>query len=127
MCCDKKLIGISLAIGLMITLLTSFSINTYMVGEFPDIYVVSLPILGVSYSGHPLPWVRQVVYPGAQKEIVLVNLVVDIIFWSGLLLLAMIFNVKSKKGIKFKRLRTKVSKKVKHRKKRKPKRRKKRR
>ena len=79
---EKKLFVFSILIGLGITLLSSVLINNVVIGEFPDIRFVSIPMLGVSYWGYPLPWMKQVVYPGAVKEPIWSHLVIDVVYWS---------------------------------------------
>ena len=120
----RNLIIFSLVIGLILTFLSAFSINTYVIGEFPNIRFVSIPILGVKYSGHPMPWTRQVVYPGAQIEIIMSHLIIDLIFWVGMIVLLKTFydgSVKSRKSRR-KKPKRKTKQNAKRRTKRKPKR-----
>jgi hypothetical protein len=81
---EKKLLVFSILIGLGITLLSSVLINNVVIGEFPDIRFVSIPMLGVSYWGYPLPWMKQVVYPGAVKEPIWSHLVINVAYWAFL-------------------------------------------
>ena len=74
--------------GLALTLATSLVPNTGVIGEFPDVRFVPVPLLGVSYWGSPLPWLKQVVYPGAPRQLVWPNLLADVAFW--VLLLAVV-------------------------------------
>ncbi|MFH1623394.1 MAG: hypothetical protein ABIA12_02675 [Candidatus Aenigmatarchaeota archaeon] len=71
--------------GLALTIVTSLVPNTGVIGEFPDVRFVPVPMLGVSYWGSPLPWVKQVVYPGAPRQLVWPNLLADVLFWAALL------------------------------------------
>jgi len=124
----RNLIIFSLVIGLILTFLSAFSINTYVIGELPNIRFVSIPILGVKYSGHPLPWTRQVVYPDAQIEIIMSHLIIDLIFWVGMIVLLKTFydgSVKSRKSRRKKpkrKSKRKTKRSAKRRTKRKPKR-----
>ena len=67
--------------GVGIAMLTALVPNAGVIGEFPDVRFVSIPMLGVSYWGSPLPWLKQVVYPGAPKQLIWPNLLADIAFW----------------------------------------------
>jgi hypothetical protein len=87
MCVDRDTIILSFVIGLVITLLTSILTNNIIIGEFPNIRFVSIPIIGVVYYGYPLPWLKQVVVPGAMREIIWIHFVVNIVYWWGLLVL----------------------------------------
>jgi len=66
----------SLITGIIITLITGF---------FPNVFLI-----GVSYWGYLLPWTKQIVYPGAPFEILWINFIVDIIIWSVLVYLTLI-------------------------------------
>lgn len=68
-------------IGVGVTILTMMVPNAGVIGEFPDVRFVSVPLLGVGYWGSPLPWLKQVVYPGAPKQLIWPNLLADIVFW----------------------------------------------
>jgi len=92
MCLNKKIAIKSLLLGLVITFVTGVFVNTNIIGEFPDIEITTEPWVRVSYRGYILPWIRQVVYPGAPQEIVLANLVMDIVIWT-LIALAVLFLV----------------------------------
>ncbi len=109
---DKKLLVYSIVLGLLITLVSSFLINSYVIGEFPDVQFVSIPIVGVSYHGHPLPWIRQIVYPGAEREIIWSHLAMDLIIWTILVFLLK-KNYKGKNAKSIQRIRSKVSGKLK--------------
>ena len=113
---DKKLLAYSVVIGLLITLASSFFINNYVIGVFPDIQFVSIPIVGVAYYGHPLPWMRQVVYPGAEREIIWYHLIIDMIFWIALILLLKKSYFKGKKSKRIGRLKSRAKKKLKRKK-----------
>jgi len=82
---SKRFLPFLLLAGLALTVATSLVPNTGVIGEFPDVRFVSVPMLGVSYWGQPLPWVKQVVYPGAPLEVVWPNLLADVAFWVMLL------------------------------------------
>lgn len=83
----RDVIFFSLVIGLLVTLLTSFIINNTVIGEFPNLSFVSIPMVGVSYWGYPLPWLKQVIYPGQMKEPILTHLAIDVAYWAGLVLM----------------------------------------
>ena len=73
----------SIVCGALITLLTGLLRNT------PEMLV------GAEHYGYPLPWLRQIVYPGAPLEVppeYFLNLVVDIVVWAlivGIVLLVL--------------------------------------
>jgi|GEM_PF-1865219 len=90
----RKSIIFSLVVGLALTFLTSFLINNVVIGEFPNIRFVSLPIIGVNYWGYPLPWLKQVVYPGELKVPIWSHFVIDIAYWTGLVLIIKVFYLK---------------------------------
>jgi len=93
MCCGekpKKIVAFSVLIGLIITLFTSLFVNADVIGEFPKVRFVSIPMLGMSYWGLPLPWLRQVVYPGATKQVIWAHFIVDLIFWIAVVFAAKI-------------------------------------
>jgi len=94
MCVSKKTVVYSFFIGLAITLLTSLFVNNTVIGEFPNIRFVSIPMLGISYWGYPLPWLKQVVYPGATKEPIWIHFIVNVLYWSGLVLIIKAFYLK---------------------------------
>ena len=50
-------------------------------------------LLGVAYWGYPLPWIKQVVYPGAPKVIIWHFFVLDWLIWMGLSL-AVLYGIK---------------------------------
>lgn len=81
MCC-RKVALFALAAGIALTALTALGPNTSVIGEFPDVRFVDIPLLGVGYWGGPLPWLKQVVYPGAPKVVVWPNLLADVAFWA---------------------------------------------
>jgi hypothetical protein len=76
MCKEYKTPIYSILAGLLITLIT---------GLFPNVF-----LLGISYFGYFLPWLRRTAYAGASLEVVWVNLFVDIVIWSVLLYLAIV-------------------------------------
>jgi hypothetical protein len=78
---DRK-IAFSILIGLVVTTVSGMWINTSVVGELPDVQLVSEPLLGVSYWGFLFPWLKQVVYPGAVKSVIWQNFIADVFFWS---------------------------------------------
>jgi hypothetical protein len=100
MCVERKMITFSVLLGLVITVATSLFVNTYVIGEFPNIRFVSLPIVGVGYWGLPLPWMKQIVYPGAVKEIMWTHFIVDAIFWIGAVLVVKMSYLSMVKGKK---------------------------
>ena len=78
----KRRIAFSILIGLVVTSVSGLMSNQSIIGELPNARVVSTPILGVSYWGYVLPWLRQVVYPGAAKTVMWLNFAADVIIWS---------------------------------------------
>jgi len=87
MCVEKRAILRSSVIGLLLTLLTYFMYNSVIVGEFPYIMLASEPMVGAGYWGYPLPWVKQIVYPGAVKQVIWSHFVLNIAYWSVLVLI----------------------------------------
>jgi len=68
----KLVIG-SVVGGILITLLSGLLRNTPAM------------LVGAEHYGYPLPWLRQVVYPGAPLEVppeYYLNLVVDVVVWA---------------------------------------------
>lgn len=82
----RKTLIYSVLIGLSITLLSSLITNNTVIGEFPDITFVSIPMLGVSYWGYPLPWMKLIIYPGEVKEPIWIHFIIDIVYWTVLIL-----------------------------------------
>ena len=76
MCKQYKIPIYSILTGIIITLLTAL---------FPNVF-----LLGVSYWGYLLPWLRQLVYPGSKLEIIWVNFFVNILIWSVILYMALL-------------------------------------
>jgi len=76
MCKQYKIPIYSILTGIVITLITGF---------FPNVF-----LLGVSYWGYLLPWAMRTVYPGAPFEILWINFIVDIIIWSVLIYLTLL-------------------------------------
>lgn len=107
----KKVLIFSLLVGLAVTLLTYPLINSVVIGEFPNIRFVSLPIMGVSYWGYPLPWMKQIVYPGAMRELIWSHLVIDITYWTGLVLVVKVYYLKQIR-VRQIRVKEKLAKKV---------------
>ena len=68
----KRLILPSLILGGILTILS---------GIFPN---VTLGLLGVAYWGYPIPWIRQVVYPGSPRVILWHFFVLDWLIWMAL-------------------------------------------
>ncbi|NIM47585.1 MAG: hypothetical protein GTN40_05525 [Candidatus Aenigmarchaeota archaeon] len=83
MCKQYKIPICSLLTGIIITLITGF---------FPNVF-----LLGVSYRGYLLPWMRSVVYPGAPFEILWIYFLTDIIIWTVLIYLALLSVQEEKK------------------------------
>ena len=71
----------SVLLGLIVTLASGFCINQNVVGELPDVRFVAEPWVGVDYRGFALPWISQIVYPGAQKQVLWPNFAADVIIW----------------------------------------------
>jgi hypothetical protein len=88
-------------------MLTALVPNTGAIGEFPDVRFVSIPMLGVSYWGSPLPWLKQVVYPGAPKQLIWPNMLADIVFWVVVVAVAKLFWLKVLAKPKIRRRRAK--------------------
>ncbi len=82
MCKQYKIPIYSILTGIILTLITGF---------FPNIFLI-----GITYWGYLLPWMSQIDYPGAPLEIIWINLLVDIIIWSMLIYLALV-NVEEEK------------------------------
>ena len=83
MCKQYKIPIYSLLTGIIITLITGF---------FPNVFLV-----GVSHWGYLLPWMRRVVYPGAPFEILWIYFISDIIIWAVLIYLALLSVQEEKK------------------------------
>jgi hypothetical protein len=94
MCCCRKVALFALVAGVALAALTAMAPNTGVIGEFPDVRFVSIPLLGVSYWGGPLPWLKQVVYPGAPREVVWPNLLADIAFWAVVVAVTKLFCIR---------------------------------
>jgi len=92
---EKKMIAFSVLLGLAITVVTSFFANTCVIGEFPNVRFVSIPLIGVGYWGFPLPWLKQIVYPGATKEIIWSHFIIDLLFWIAVVFVAKLFYFKT--------------------------------
>lgn len=78
---DERSPMVGLMIGMVSMLITSQIYNMSVIGEFPVVRFVSIPLLGVGYWGIPLPWLKQVVYPGSPKEVIAANALSDMAFW----------------------------------------------
>lgn len=75
----------SVLVGVLVTLVSGFLFNPFVVGDFPNIRVVSEPLMGVGYWGYLLPWLKQVVaWPIPPRTIIWQNLVIDLILWSAI-------------------------------------------
>jgi len=75
-----RVVLLTVIIGVAITVLSGLVSNT------------PAGLVGAVHYGYPLPWLHQVVYPGAPIEVDPVILMVDIAVWSvvgGLVLLLM--------------------------------------
>jgi hypothetical protein len=70
----KKEVIVSIIIGAIVSLLTGL-INT-----------TPSKLVGVGYWGFPIKWVKQIIYPGAPKEILWIHFIENTIIW-----IAMIF------------------------------------
>jgi len=97
---SKRILPFLLLAALALTLVTSAVPNTGVIGEFPDVRFVDVPMLGVSYWGQPLPWLKQVVYPGAPTQLVWPNLLADVVFWALLLAVVKVLLMKALAGPK---------------------------
>lgn len=120
---EKKAIAFSVFLGLLITVATYFLYNSYVIGEFPNVRFVSIPLIGVGYWGFPLPWLKQIVYPGATKEIIWSHFIIDLLFWIAVVFVAKLFYLTHIKGVKLKRPRRAKRRKRKPKRKRRPRRR----
>jgi len=94
MCCIRKVALFAIVVGVALTALTAMAPNTGVIGEFPDVRFVSIPLLGVGYWGGPLPWLKQVVYPGAPRAVVWPNLLADVAFWAVVVAVTKLFCIK---------------------------------
>jgi hypothetical protein len=65
-----KILALALGLGVLATSLTGLINNT------PE------GLVGAVHYGYPLPWLYQVVYPGAPMQVDAVILLVDIAIWS---------------------------------------------
>jgi len=82
----------ALVVAVALSYVSGFFRNLYMHGTFPFVMVVADPVPGISYWGHPLPWLSEDVVPmPPPKEVIWQNLAADVVFWFlivlGLLLL----------------------------------------
>jgi hypothetical protein len=73
---EYKLTIYSILTGILITLITAL---------FPNVF-----LLGVSYWGYFLPWIKKIVYPGAPIEIMWINFFANIVIWSVFMYLTFI-------------------------------------
>jgi hypothetical protein len=99
MYCGRKTLAISAAFGILMTAASSLFLNTQVIGEFPDLIFVSIPMIGFSYWGFPLPWLKVVDYPGAASDVIGTHLLLDAVFWSVLTLLLAV-GLERMRGIK---------------------------
>jgi len=65
-----EIVGWSTVIGVILTAFTGFCRTPF------------LGLIGVSYWGFPFAWLKQVVYPGAPKEVIWQGLLLDVITWT---------------------------------------------
>lgn len=72
----------ALLIGLVITAVSGISLNSNIVGELPNVLFVTEPLLGVSYWGYMLPWLKQIVYPGEARRVIWQNFAADAVLWT---------------------------------------------
>ena len=66
----SRLLALALGLGILVTGLTGLINNT------PE------GLVGAVHYGYPLPWLYQVVYPGAPMQVDTVKLLVDVAIWS---------------------------------------------
>jgi len=66
----SRLLALALGLGVLATGLTGLINNT------------PAGLVGAVHYGYPLPWLYQVVYPGAPMQVDSVILLVDIAIWS---------------------------------------------
>ena len=76
MCKQYKIPIYSILTGIILTLITGF---------FPNVFLI-----GITYWGYLLPWMSRIDYLGAPLEIIWINLLADIIIWSMLIYLALV-------------------------------------
>lgn len=100
MCMRKKMIAFTVLLGFLITVATSLVPNMYVIGEFPYVKCISTPVVGVGYWGVPLPWMKQVVYPGAPKQIIPSHFILDVVFWIVIVFVIKLFYLTVIKGQK---------------------------
>ena len=77
----------SFLLGTLLTFLLGQLMNDNIIGEFPDIRFSDMPLLGTTYWGYPLAIYKLVLYPGAFREIIWIHLVLDVVYWTILLLI----------------------------------------
>lgn len=109
----RKMLHFSILLGLLIAIATSLVPNTCVIGEFPDVRFIAIPLIGVSYWGSPLPWLKQIVYPDAVKEVIWPHLAVDALFWIVVVFVVKLFyfvGIKGERlsGLDVRRARTKT-------------------
>ena len=79
----QKITICSILIGIAVTLVSGAFLNPYVVGDFPNIKVVSEPVPSVGYWGYPFAWLKQVVtWPPPPKTIIWQNLIINLVVWS---------------------------------------------
>lgn len=86
----NKLVGMSLVIGLVITVIGGMRVNENIIGDLPNIQVITQPWLGTTYYGHILPWMKQAVYPGSVRDVIWQNFFVNILIWAGIVYVILI-------------------------------------
>ena len=78
----KSRLLVSILIGLVVTVVSGININQNIAGEIPNVRVVEQPLLGASYWGYILPWLRQIIVPGAIKTVMWLNFIADVLVWT---------------------------------------------
>jgi len=119
---ERKMVVCTVFLGLLITAATAAVVNTWIIGEFPNVRFVSIPLIGVGYWGMPLPWLKQIVYPGAPKEIIWSHFIIDLLFWIAVVFVAKAFYITGIKGEKLMRAKKAKRRKRKPKRKRRPRR-----
>lgn len=79
----------STVVGVILTIFTGFCRTPF------------LNLIGVSYWGVPFAWLKQIVYPGATKEIIWHGMLMDIVTWalpSGVVITLGLLHEKRKAG-----------------------------
>ncbi|MBN2252144.1 MAG: hypothetical protein JW701_00495 [Kosmotogaceae bacterium] len=83
----RKTILISILLGILLTFVFGQIVNDNIIGEFPNIRFSDMPLLGTTYWGYPLAVYKMVLYPGSTRQVLWIHLMLDVIYWSVLVLI----------------------------------------